>query len=232
MEIRQIGVNYRGHKFTMNMQRRSRSDPDQIKEVFVDDVYGPILDQIESHNAIVVDVGAYIGDTAVLFHLWGAKQVWLFEPHPTLYELAMMNVRQNGVKYHAMCVGWSDKDETLDIPGRPTRSFGHGKAPFLNPDNPRHHQEIRLVPGKRIINRVLRNHGRITILKIDAEGYETKILPNLGIRLQSVDNLVVECHGKKRLELVEHYLNNIGMKIKGRYNAQEAHNMNTLHAVW
>jgi FkbM family methyltransferase len=40
----------------------------------------------------VIDVGAGVGDTAILFALRGAKKVIALEPFPSLYEEALINI--------------------------------------------------------------------------------------------------------------------------------------------
>ncbi|GIV24408.1 MAG: hypothetical protein KatS3mg026_0100 [Bacteroidia bacterium] len=46
---------------------------------------------------VVVDVGAYNGDSAVFFALAGARRVIAFEPYPPNFELAAENVRRMGL---------------------------------------------------------------------------------------------------------------------------------------
>jgi FkbM family methyltransferase len=225
---------YRGASIPIIIRKRSRSDPEQIKEIFRDDVYGPILDRIKCKNEIVIDVGAYIGDTMVLFHLHGAKKVYAFEPHPTLFNLAVKNSRLNDITFKIKRIGLSDQTEIIDVMGRATRSFGHGKGPFLDPNKDHHHQLIKLVPAKREIKRIIQNYRKIKLLKIDCEGYETKVLPSIKNELTKIKHLVIECHGKKRLAFITQLINEIGMKIHSTSNIYtiNTNQMWTLHASW
>lgn len=229
-----IETRYRGRRVPIVIRKRSKSDPEQVKEVFRDDVYGSILDEIGLRDEVVVDVGAYIGDTVVLFGLHRASKVYAFEPHPTLYRLAVKNARLNRVRFNIRCVGLSDKRERLDVMGRATRSFGHGKGPFLDPTKDHHHQEIKLVSARKEIRRILTIEQGIQLLKVDCEGYETRVLPSIAKELESVEHLVVECHGKKRLTFVQQFLSDLQMKIRGPFNvyAINANEMWTLHATW
>lgn len=67
------------------------TDNGDIYRAFVNEDYSwlPVKDQT------VVDVGAGVGDTALLFAMWGAKRVYAFEPFPSRFELAMRNVVAN-----------------------------------------------------------------------------------------------------------------------------------------
>ncbi len=47
-------------------------------------------------DRIVIDIGAGVGDTALLFAIRGAKKVYAFEPFPSRFEIAKRNIIQNG----------------------------------------------------------------------------------------------------------------------------------------
>jgi FkbM family methyltransferase len=46
----------------------------------------------------VVDIGTYIGDTAIKFAMDGAAHVYSFETYPRMYEKALRNVKANGLQ--------------------------------------------------------------------------------------------------------------------------------------
>ena len=62
-----------------------------ILEVFN---YGE-YDQFDVRNKVVIDVGAYIGDSAIYFALKGAKKVIAIEPHPGAYAEMLININLN-----------------------------------------------------------------------------------------------------------------------------------------
>ena len=49
-------------------------------------------------NRDVVDVDAFIGDSAIYFALRGARRVIALEPYPCLYRKALVNIRINKVE--------------------------------------------------------------------------------------------------------------------------------------
>lgn len=49
-------------------------------------------------DSYVLDIGAYIGDTAILFCKKGAKKVYAFEPHPLLFEICKKNIELNNLE--------------------------------------------------------------------------------------------------------------------------------------
>ena len=70
---------------------------DILFEVF----YGWSYTELDVGGRVVVDVGAGIGDTAVLFLLRGAGRVVALEPYPRLFDLARINIRINGFEDRA-----------------------------------------------------------------------------------------------------------------------------------
>jgi len=232
---KKIETHYRGHRIPIIIRKRSRSDPEQIKEIFVDDIYGPLLDEIGIKGEYVIDIGAYIGDTMILFGLHGAAKVFAFEPHPVLFKLAVKNARLNGVRFSIKNVGLSNTYEKKDIMGRATRSFGLGIGPFLDPKKDNHHQEITLVSANTRIHTVLSRAGRrIRLLKIDCEGFETVILPEITDHLKKIDHVIVECHGVRKRQAIEALFICVGMKIRDYSNEQQmsANKISTIHASW
>lgn len=66
---------------------------------FLDDVLFEVLrgvyNELNVEGRDVVDIGAGIGDTAILFSLNGARRVIALEPYPYLYEKAYVNISLN-----------------------------------------------------------------------------------------------------------------------------------------
>ena len=66
---------------------------DIVHENFVGGAY----DDLDVGGRTVVDVGAGVGDTAILFSLRGARRVIALEPYPRLYGEALLNIKANGL---------------------------------------------------------------------------------------------------------------------------------------
>ncbi len=71
-----------------------RSEADYLKEVFLDDVYGAKRRRFD--GKIVVDIGAYIGDSAIAFARQGAR-VHAVEPSQLLCSFLRRNLEENGL---------------------------------------------------------------------------------------------------------------------------------------
>ena len=51
--------------------------------------------ELNVKNRIVIDVGVYIGDTAIYSALKEASKMYAIEPHPYAYELLVKNVKNS-----------------------------------------------------------------------------------------------------------------------------------------
>jgi hypothetical protein len=69
-----------------------------LYDIVFENFAGGAYDDLDVRDRVVVDVGAGVGDTAILFSLMGAKKVIALEPFPSLYEKALVNVKINGVE--------------------------------------------------------------------------------------------------------------------------------------
>jgi FkbM family methyltransferase len=65
-----------------------------IFQVFNDGDY----EQLNVKGRVVVDVGAYIGDSAIYFALKGAKKIIAIEPHPGAFAEMLDNIRLNNLE--------------------------------------------------------------------------------------------------------------------------------------
>jgi FkbM family methyltransferase len=90
----------------------ARDEEEYYREVFRDDVYG--IRGRDLAGCTVVDIGAFVGDTAVAFARAGAR-VHAFEPSAGLCGFFRQNAAQNGVADRVVLheVGLGDKDRQL-----------------------------------------------------------------------------------------------------------------------
>jgi FkbM family methyltransferase len=164
----------------------------ELAETFYDECYGGF----DVHNGTVIDIGAFIGDTAIYFAGMGAKKVIAFEPAPPLYEMAVKNVRMNRLdniisvkkeavgeksgetmlKYERSWPGWSSL--SLD-----TRSVS----------SECYYYPVKIIPFSDVVCEL----GPVDLVKIDCEGCEHRIFLHAdksGV-LKNIENIIVEVHG-------------------------------------
>lgn len=80
---------------TIHSPRWARDEASYFKEVFLDDVYGIRTRDLKGKT--VVDVGAYVGDTALAFARRGAS-VHAVEPSGTFCRFIRKNLKANGLE--------------------------------------------------------------------------------------------------------------------------------------
>ncbi len=149
-----------------------------VQETFVDKVYNkyPIKDQI------VVDIGAFYGDTAINFLREGAKMVYSYEPYVSCFFINS-NVLFNRCDYKKIKV---HNAPILEV---------HKKVQYENNKvNTGAHswpdegigQETESLTLADIVKEITNDHGYITetsnmILKMDCEGVEHNIFETVDI---------------------------------------------------
>jgi len=125
-------------------------------------------------DRVVIDIGAYIGDSAIYFALKGARKVIAIEPHPGAYAEMLDNIRLNNMenvivpvnaglasKPGKVCVENVDVSNTFDIYHRP------GDCPNAVP----------AVTLGELINRFGIDPSD-AVIKMDCEGCEFDVILN------------------------------------------------------
>jgi len=157
-----------------------------ILEVFD---YGE-YESLNVEGRVVVDVGAFVGDSAVYFALKGARRVIAIEPHPGAFAEMLDNIRLNNLegvivpvnaglasKPGKVCVGDADVSDTLVIYHRA------GDCP-----NP-----VPVVALGELISRFSIGPGD-AVLKMDCEGCEFDIILSDYEHVRLFRELVFEYH--------------------------------------
>jgi FkbM family methyltransferase len=153
---------------------------------------------VDVKDKVVVDVGAYIGDSALFFASRGARIVYAYEPSKELYEIAMENCsKYNNIILHNFGLGCSEKYAFLT-------GFG---IDFSVNELAQSGEKVLLKSFNEELRKIIRKEGRIDVLKLDCEGCEWEFLNCLDEELiKHIQTIVVEIHGKdhnvflKRLE--------------------------------
>jgi len=139
---------------------------------------------------MVIDVGAFVGDSAIYFVLKGARRVIAIEPHPGAFAEMLDNIRLNNLesviipvnaglasKPGKVCVGDADVSDTLVT--------YHRTGDCLN--------TIPVVALGELINRFSIGPGD-TVLKMDCEGCEFDIILNDYEHVRLFRELILEYH--------------------------------------
>lgn len=157
----------------------------EIIATFEDEEYG----YADVKNKSVVDIGAFVGDTAIYFALKGAKKVYAIEPHPGAYEELVENIRINALeeKIFPLNIAVGDKEGYTVISNVET-----SQAPvtlFNESDG----NGIKV--KKETLNNIIKKYNIETnVLKMDCEGCEYNLILNDYETVSKFEQLVFEYH--------------------------------------
>lgn len=160
----------------------SASFMSQFREIFVDEIY-----RIEptGHAPVIYDVGANIG-MAVLYlkRLLPAARIVALEADPRIAAILDGNVRQNelgDVTVIAKAAWINDQGVRFSVEGADGGSIVAAG-------------ESVTVPSIRLRELLEQESGEIDLLKMDIEGAEVQVVPDLAGVLHKVRNIFVEYH--------------------------------------
>jgi len=208
-------VTWRYQNILITSRWEKPHDNNTIKQIFIDKMIGERFE-----NMRIIDIGAYIGDTALLFIRGGAKEVCAVEPSPANLELLKINIEQNHFsdKVHLFPVAISDQDGTMRFAIDEENPDTHHLSALSESIIPLQGRwrNIRTVEVTAwTFERLLRELGWETIdfVKVDCEGGEYPLFlqtsPEL---LRKVKTYYVEYHNG--IELLEKRLSEIGYHLK------------------
>jgi FkbM family methyltransferase len=171
-----------------------------IGDIVLENFVGGAYDDLYVGGRTVVDVGAGVGDTAVLFSLRGARRVVALEPYPRLYGEASLNIRANGLADRVVLVnaglGAADGEVCADLGDLEEYSvFRLGNRCDV---------KVRMYTLRTLIKEFEVEEG--SVLKMDCEGCEYEAVLNTDPGdLAVFGQVIIEYHNgyseiKKHLE--------------------------------
>ncbi len=179
------GVRYTAHV-------ADTADLVHLKELLLEQEYGASFSGYR-----ILDVGAYRGDTALFFCIYGAEKVIAVEPAPDNYALAQQNIQQS--PYQAcidlLPVGVADKSGTLSLRFDPRQPHVHsldhlharqqGAAPTIS---------VEVWSFQQLVQ--YSGWPEIDLVKLDCEGAEYPVLLHTPSEvLRRVRRWAIEYHG-------------------------------------
>ena len=138
---------------------------------------------VDCKNKTVLDIGGFIGDSAVYFSAAGAAKVIIYEPVVALHEFIKLNVALNGVnaELHEEGIGEND-GVTLVNYDKIDDCFGLTNRGAKK-------MSIKIKSIKRIIE-----ESGASIAKFDCEGAENALVNVPPEVLQTIDFYIIEIH--------------------------------------
>jgi len=165
----------------------------EFVEVFIQKGY----DKYDFRNKTVLDIGGFIGDTAVFFALTGAKKVVVYEPNPELYKIALKNIKllhcKKKIEIYNLAVGDKNGKISLIIPTDYGSSTLYPSSLQKNKSFNTKKVNVNLISISNIFNKI----GVVDILKMDCEGSEYPILEEIlkkGLQDKIKEGIILEAH--------------------------------------
>lgn len=165
----------------------------QMEEVFIRQAYGWLYQNLKP-NTILIDIGGFIGDTAIYFAMSpNVRKVLAYEPNPVSYEMCKENIEKCPIKKAAVYnLAVSNRYGSMEI----THNYptGYNKAVRSGRKT-----GIKSVPIDSILGPL---KGQRIAIKCDAEGAEYEIFEN-NTDLGDVYAIMMEYHnGAARLKKI------------------------------
>jgi len=159
-----------------------------ISEIFDEGEYS----SVGVGGRVVVDVGAFVGDSAIYFALRGAKKVIAIEPHPKAFEEMLENIKLNNLedkivpinvgiasKPGRLCVSDSDAGSSIEM------YYKQGNC----------EDGVPAMTLDEIMYKYIGENDEI-VLKMDCEGCEYDIIMNDYENVRKFKEVVFEYHEK------------------------------------
>jgi len=177
-----------------------------IIEIFHYGEYEPL----NVEGRVVVDVGAFVGDSAIYFALKGAKKVVAVEPHPGAYAEMLDNIRLNNlegviVPINAGLASKPGKVCVEDTSTYDTAGTYHRPGDCAN--------AVPAVTLGELISRFNLDVGN-AVLKMDCEGCEYDVILNDYEHVRLFRELVFEYHPRFVNKSLDDLLNVLGRDYK------------------
>jgi FkbM family methyltransferase len=165
---------------------------------------------LDVNGRVVVDVGAFVGDSVIYFALKGAKRIIAVEPHPGAYAVMLDNIKLNNlesvvVPVNAGLASRPGKVCVEDVGVEDTGATYHRPGDCPN--------TVPAVTLGELINRFSINVDD-AVLKMDCEGCEFDVILNDYEHVRLFRELVFEYHPRFVNKSLDDLLNVLGRDYK------------------
>ena len=141
---------------------------------------------LNTQDKSVLDIGAFVGDSAILFALRGARRVVAVEPSPWAYKVAKKNVEANRLGNVITLVNCAVGREDGKVLMLPSGEIGTG---FRATDSYRGDTPVPTCT----LDSLIEKYGPFDVLKMDCEGCEHESIP-YSRRIGEIREILVEYH--------------------------------------
>ena len=179
---------------------------------------------------MVINVGAFVGDTAMYFILKGAGRVIAIEPLPANYEELLDNIHLNGIEGRIITINAmvSSRRMIVEIPTNVPIYIRDGSISEFKMHGVSRHMSIESITISDIINRFGIDPND-AVLKIDCEGCEFDVILNDYDHVRLFREFIFEYHSYAVNKPVDDLLNALGRDYKCDIRGDE--DLGIMHCV-
>jgi FkbM family methyltransferase len=191
-----------------------------LEEVYLQKIYDG-----DYHGSVVIDVGGYIGETALFFAQRGARRVFCVEPAPDNLRLLEQNISQSSFKDKIVIIRAAilDKDGSIEFYMNSMEPLGNHVANYHYFMKSHTRSDLKCEVQAMSFQSLLEYTGleEVDVVKLDCEGSEYDIL--LGTPdsvLKRVRKYIIEYHNGP--DVLVKRLDELGYKVRGEFRGGAA----------
>ena len=215
----EVRIKYNNDGYVINGYRfKSLNRP--LAAVFLGEEYWGV----DARNKIIIDIGAFVGDSAIYFVLKGARRVIAIEPHPGAFAEMLDNIRLNNLESVIIPVnaGLASRPgkvciENIGVEATAVTYHRPGDCPNAVP----------AVTLGELINKFGIDPND-TVLKMDCEGCEFDVILNDYEHVRLFRELIFEYHSYAVNKSVSDLLSALGKDYKCE---MKGNNQGIMHCV-
>ena len=209
----------------------------KFKDLHLKNGYSPVIETfvnqeyrfVDVNDRVVIDVGAFVGDSAIYFALKGAKKVYAIEPHPGAYAEMLENIKLNNmedriVPINAAIGSKPGVTKVINIGIKDTMGTYHHN--LNNSEGGANAEVVLVITLKQLINDY---SIKPDILKMDCEGCEFDIILNDYDYVKLFKELIFEIH--RNMGSSKELLNKLSNDYKCESYGEEMSNYGIVHCV-
>ncbi|MFP3290036.1 MAG: FkbM family methyltransferase [Candidatus Nanopusillus acidilobi] len=176
-------------------------------------------------NKSVLDIGAFVGDSAVYFILKGAKKVYAIEPHPDVYNEMLENIKLNNMedKIIPINMGISYEKDYIIIN---IKNLAQVASSFFNSNN----KGIKIPAGK-LSDIIDKYNIDAQVLKMDCEGCEYDIILKDYDTIKEFDEIEFEYHACNTKILVSKLLEKLNKDFECRIIEEKSKDIGLVYCI-
>ena len=182
----EVHVKYDGGYYVINGYRFK-----MIGSTFIELFLREDYHDINIHDKVIIDVGAYVGDSAIYFAFRGARRVIAIEPHPGVYAEMLDNIKLNNLESVIIPInaGLTSKPGKICVENTP--AYGTAGTYHRPGDCP---NTVPAITSSELISRFGVDPND-AVLKMDCEGCEYDVVLNDYEHIRLFREVVFEYHG-------------------------------------